>query len=102
MKRALGAAAIMVAALALAACSSISSGFITEKHYEPASSYTTMYCASYNSKGGCVFYAPMTHQVPEHWVFELRNGDDTGSVDVDPNTYESYDVGDAYSSPKEN
>lgn len=92
-------AVIVATALLLVGCSSISSGYITAKNYEPAYSYMTQQCAAYNAKGVCTVWMPVTHYVDEKFRFDLRNDNkDTGWVYVSRTTYDQYQVGDYYGS----
>ncbi len=95
MKRKL--AVIVAAALMLVGCSSISSGTITAKAYEPAYSYMTQQCVSYNAKSQCSVWMPVTHYVDEKFRFDIRNDNkDTGWVYVHKSEYEKYEIGDYY------
>lgn len=93
MKRKL--VAVGAAVLLLAGCSSISSGYVTKKEYEPAYTYSTMQCVAFN-KYGCSAYMPMIHYVPEHFRFDLKNKDKTGWVYVSHETFDAVNVGDVY------
>lgn len=81
---------------ALVGCSAIDSGTITGKAYEPASSWTQMTCAGYNSNGTCFSYVPITYNDPEHWRFDIKKDDDTGWVYVSETTYNEYEIGDYF------
>jgi uncharacterized protein YceK len=93
MKRKLAVA--LAAVLLLAGCSSISSGYVTKKEYEPYNTYSTMLCAAFKKYGFSV-YIPMLHYVPEHWRLDLKNHDQTGWVYVDEQTFNAVQVGDVY------
>jgi hypothetical protein len=88
------------AALVLSGCSSIHAGKITNKHYEPPSTWVTMDCKMYrtDSKGvmTCAYYGPTTHYSGPDWRFDLQDGEKTGWVHVDETTYNQYAVGDWY------
>jgi uncharacterized protein YceK len=97
--------AAVLAVLVLSGCSPISSGYITEKTYEPAYTYITYDCKSYYQDDDgiryCRYYGPTTHYVPDRWQFDLiqyRDGEDpvTGWVPVDGTVYDQYEVGDWY------
>lgn len=90
-------AVIVTAALLLVGCSSISSGYITAKKYQPAYTYTTQQCASYNAKGVCTVWMPMTHHVDEKFKFDIRNDNqENGWVYVSQGEYDHYQIGDYY------
>lgn len=78
----------------------VSSGKIVEKHHEDATRSSMMFCAP---KRGCF---PMSHYVPEHWVFILedcRKSSGTcrkGEVEVNKEVYNGFEVGDQYPSPE--
>lgn len=83
----------LVATVTLSGCDSeVDSGMVVGKHHDSA--YSTLYCASYNPKGGCVVWAPQYH--PERWYLNLRSGDKTGYADVDQITFNRYNPGDPY------
>ena len=85
--------------LLLSACSSISSGYVTSKEYHASYTYMTMQCSYYNSKGLCQSWIYLQHVMPEEWVLNLKDGDKTGWANVDPSTYEKYEVGDYFGRP---
>jgi hypothetical protein len=96
VRRLIGTVAIGIMLLAATACSSIESGRVTGKNYEPAYSYITMQCMSYNKDGICTMNMPMTHWVAEAWYLDLDNGEDTGTVSVNEAEYNKYSVGQQY------
>ena len=85
--RALAILAVPVA-LVMAACSAPEAGTVVSKRYEPASEWTSSYCAVYTPKGMCSAWLPQTHHEPEHWVLVLRAGDDEGDRAVYREAYE--------------
>ena len=87
--------AIAIFILMLSGCSSISSGYITKKTYEPSYTYSVMVCSVY-IKSQCAAYTPIIETEPEHWKFDLKNGDKIGWVYVDKDVYDDMNVGDVY------
>lgn len=85
----------------LAACSSVTSGIVTGKEHVPENSYT---CETgsipINAGNGVTVTIPIygTCTDPECWQIDLRNGDDTGSVCTDENTWNNLYVGQNWSS----
>lgn len=91
----------LLLALTLSACG-ISSGYVTQKAYDPESTYTYMACAVYDTKtGGCAVWMPEEGVTPECWRLELRNADKTGSVCVDQTTWDRITVGEHYTDPSD-
>mgnify|MGYP000869534679 CR=1 FL=1 len=92
--------AVAAAVGALAGCSAISSGTITDKHYRAAyqSSYWTTHCMSYDSEHNCTMSIPVEQKQhhPDRWTFDLRAGDKDGWVEVSQATYDMYKIGDYY------
>ena len=82
--------------LLIAACTGISTGYVTGKTHTEQYSYVQMICAGFNSKGVCTVWVPHTVVVPEKWRLELKNGDDAGWVYVSEATYEAIEVGDMF------
>ncbi|WP_439377865.1 hypothetical protein [Amycolatopsis lexingtonensis] len=80
----------------ISACSSISSGTVTGKEYEPESTWFSQDCMSYDTKMNCRFYMPTAHTDPECWRLDLVQGEDDGSVCVSKQDYNSYGAGDFY------
>lgn len=73
----------------------VTSGKIVEKHHEDATRSSMMFCAP---KRGCF---PMSHNVPERWVFVLEDCSKScrkGEVDVNKEVYNGLEVGDQYPS----
>jgi uncharacterized protein YceK len=95
MRRVL-AVAVLVGALALAGCSAISSGTITEKHHRDGYYYTTQVCSAYDKNGACTVYVPIQNWQPPAWWFDIRYQDTEGFVYVSEDAYERYEVGDFY------
>lgn len=94
MKRA-GVAIAAALTLALAACSPIDRGTITEKVVEPESTIITQQCVAYRD-GVCTTWIPQVIHDDEDYRFDLRNEDETGYVYVDRDTFDQYDEGDFY------
>lgn len=105
--------AVGALALMLAGCSSISSGYITDKTYtEPWTQQITQ-CwygmdypgmPNYLSKGSpypCIPSGYRTVDHPASWEFSLKEEDETGWADVSEDTYNSYEVGDYFQNPKD-
>jgi len=88
--------ATLALCLALAGCSSVSSGVITDKHYKEGYYYTTTMCSVWDANGACVVYVPIQHYSPPSWRFDLRQYEETGWVYVSEGTYNSYEIGDLY------
>lgn len=95
MRRILPVVGVILAASVLTACSSISSGTITSKRYEPGYYYTTEVCTSYG-KYGCQMYVPMQEYQPAEYRLNLEQAGKTGWVDVDQSTYDRARVGSLY------
>lgn len=107
-RRPLVALAAAAAALALAACSSVTHGTITSKQYKPEQQWTyeqpiysqrcttsgygsrtSTSCSSYISS-----WIPIPETDPECWQLNLRNGSgDTGSVCVSEQAWNGARVG---------
>lgn len=98
MKKILGITSLL-GVLLLAACSSISAGYITSKEHHDSYMYMTMSCAAYSSKGICTSWIQIWHTMPERWVLNLQDNGKDGWVDVDPSTYDKYEVGDYFGRP---
>lgn len=96
MKKILVAVTVAAAVVILAGCSAISAGTVTGKNYEPAYSYTTMQCYSYDKNMNCTVQMPVQQHVSEKWRFNLDDGRDTGWVYVDETTYHEFEIGDSY------
>lgn len=91
--RKLGVLALGIIVLALAGCSTLSSGIITNKAYSPGYWYTTTTCQLVGKNTVCTphqAYWPPSHR------FDLRDGDKEGFIYVDEFTYHEYEVGDYY------
>lgn len=78
-------------ALFLAGCSSISSGTVTGKTYEPGFFLTTTVCS-----GQPVICTPILSWIPECYRLDLDDGKDTGDVCVSEEDYAAYRAGDHY------
>ncbi|KQO98305.1 hypothetical protein [Leifsonia sp. Leaf264] len=97
MKKILTVVASALAVAALAACSPISSGTITGKHYEPAYTYVSTTCAAYDSKGNCSVTMPLTNYVDDEYRLDITRGGKDGWVIVSEHTYDGARVGDYFS-----
>ena len=94
MKKKLAAlAALMLAAALISGCSPISTGTITKKSADAGYFYTSTTC---HTSGKTTYCVPSTYWVPPKWTFDLRNGEKTGWVDVDEDTFNAYEVGEVY------
>lgn len=91
---------VIVAALALAGCSAIDAGYITEKEYSPSYVYYVNQCFAYNKDGLCTMNIPQPRTHPESWRFDLKNGEEEGWIYVSESTFDAYEVGDWVSSSK--
>lgn len=81
------------ASAALVACSAIGAGTITAKVHEPANTYVTTSCVIVGKVPVCT---PHTIIDDEDWRLDLREGDETGYVYVDAETFDAVEVGDYY------
>lgn len=91
-------AQVLLAGLVFAAvaCSGPESGQVVSKRYEPAHDWWSLYCAAYQTNGGCAVQVPQQHHEPEQWVLVLRAGDDEGDRPVYRQAYEQCGAGDMY------
>lgn len=96
-KSVLAVAGAAIVALALTACSPISSGTVTGKEFHPSHNETITTC---HLIGKVTICTPMTHRVDDKWQLDLTKGDKTGWVDVDKSTYDRTSVGDYFGSHK--
>lgn len=81
----------------LVGCASqINSGYITQKHWSPSYTYFTQQCVAYNQDMACISWIQIPHTMPESYKFDIKSGEKTGWVYVDPVTYGQYEVGDHY------
>jgi hypothetical protein len=107
VKNLVRAGVVIMAILALAACSKISSGWITEKQYTEGYYTTTQVCVSYDPDDfHCTLYVPQTTYHPPTWRFDLVANDEHGDpqegwVYVTEETYDQYAVGGYYQDPEE-
>lgn len=100
MRRLLAFHAI-IAAGALAACASVTSGTVVAKQHTAASEYTyyVNQCYAYDKNMMCTMSIPMpqTENEPECYELALSNAGKTGSVCVDQATWGRTSVGDQFS-----
>jgi hypothetical protein len=90
-------AGLVAAGLLLSACSGITSGTITAKHYEAAHDVPVMYCVIYDSKMNCRMWSWRTDHYDEEWTFDLGNEKgETGEVSVRHDIWDRYKIGDKY------
>jgi uncharacterized protein YceK len=90
-------AVIVSAALLLVGCSSITSGVIVKKNHYDAYDYPVQYCAMYDTKTfACRMWMTRIDHVNEHWSFDIRDGKNTGWVDVSSSEFNQYKLGDYY------
>ncbi|WP_158881933.1 hypothetical protein [Amycolatopsis anabasis] len=80
----------------VAGCSSVTSGTVTGKEYEPETTVLVPTCTIYDSKGMCVIWTPLPFTDPECWRLDLDDGKATGSVCVSRQDYDRYKKGDRY------
>ena len=96
--------------LALAGCSAISAGTISQKHYEEPYDSTSMQCSIWvpgtkNMPMHCGFYAPVTQHHAAQYRFDLSANNDDGEtqhgwVSVSADDYETHKVGDWFGEKK--
>jgi hypothetical protein len=89
-------AAVPVAALLAGCGSGLNHGTITGKQYDPSYTYWTSMCASYSKYGACRISVPVPETEPAEWVLDLRDGKQSGTVDVDEQTWDSARTGQKY------
>ena len=94
-KAVVGMITAFAAMLLLAGCSPISEGYITKKEFTPAHSSTWTWC---HMVGKITMCQPMTTYYDDEWTFDIKKGKETGFVDVNKQEYNSYSIGDYYSS----
>lgn len=89
------------------ACSSINSGIVVDKQYEPAYTYMQPICSSYNSSGQCNVWTHIPHHVDQQWTItfegltEPKDGEEQKNkkrtVEVSEQFYETVLLGDEVS-----
>jgi hypothetical protein len=77
--------------LALAGCSGIKAGVITEKKYEESREYTVPLCTQ---SGKVLICIPQHRTDDEDWYVGIVQGEDSNWISVTQETYDSYEVGD--------
>jgi hypothetical protein len=91
----------IIAAGALTACATITSGVVVAKDYKAAYTYTyyVNQCYSYDASMNCTLNIPTPQNEPEPECYELalKNANKTGSVCVDQATWKNTNVGDHFS-----
>lgn len=96
--RAAGLAVALVgcgAALVLSGCGSgLNHGVITGKNYEAAWTTTQTQCYAYSTSGACTVSVPVPVTFPAEYELDLKDGSQTGAVDVDEGTWDAARVGD--------
>lgn len=90
MTKALAALALL---LVLTGCSPISRGTVTDKDYAPGHYITTLICLPAGKTTVC---HPQLSWIPDNWTLSIREGKESGWVDVSQSTYDDYKVGDYY------
>lgn len=94
MKKIIAAAALAAAAPLVTACGSgLSHGTITGKTYSAPWTYWSSRCVSYTKYGTCRVSIPVPVDYPAEYVLDLKDGKQTGSVDVDQATWDSARAG---------
>lgn len=93
MRKWLGIIGLAIVALVVAGCSSISSGIITNKVYNPGYWYTTTTCQLIGKTTICT---PHTNYMPETYRFDITDSGKNGFVYVNGAAYNEYEVGDYY------
>jgi hypothetical protein len=91
MRRAAAAAAL---ALAVTACGSgLSHGTVTGKSYQAPWTFWTSQCVSYTKYGACRIRIPIPVDEPAEYTLDLKDGKQTGSVDVDQQSWDAARTG---------
>ena len=91
---------LVAAGVLLGACGSdVTAGEVRDKYIDPESTYFIWQCMSYDSKGYCTWNMMVPHTDDEDHVVTIVNCQDydecrTAQFEVDPDTYNSLDVGD--------
>lgn len=93
MARRVFAALAAVLVLALVGCSPISAGTVTRKKFTPSHVISTVICIP---SGKVTICHPQFIPVPDEWTLSIREGDQSGWVDVDEATFDRYEVGDYF------
>lgn len=94
MKHAILAAAALAAVPLLASCGSgLNHGIITGKSYDPPWTYYQHTCVYYNKYGVCMGYSTIPVYYPADYQLQLKDGQQTGSVEVDQATWDAAKVG---------
>lgn len=87
--------ALAVIATLTGCASHLDHGMIIGKQYNPQSTYVIMSCILY-TKYGCSGYIPIPITDPQSWQLNMKDGDKTGSTEVDQQTYDRVKVGQKY------
>jgi hypothetical protein len=88
------AAGAALTALVLAGCGSgLDHGVITGKSYDPPWTYWMHTCVSYSKYGACQVSILVPVDEPAEYALSLKDGKQTGSVDVDEATWDAVRVG---------
>lgn len=96
-----------VTSITVVACSSINSGIVVDKQYEPSYTYMQPICSSYNSSGQCNVWTHIPQHVDEQWTItfegltEAKDGEEqknkNRTVEVSEQFYETVLLGDEVS-----
>lgn len=94
----IAAAAVALAAVPLlAACGSgLSHGTVTGKSYDAPWTYYNNECMSYGKYGNCTFSITVPVYYPADYELQLKDGKQTGSVEVDEGTWDTARVGEQW------
>lgn len=89
------------------ACSSINSGVVVDKQYDPAYTYMQPICSAYNSSGQCSVWSHIPQHVEEQWTItfegltEPKDGEEQKNkkrtIEVSEQFYETVLLGDEVS-----
>lgn len=96
--KALGA--LLGSVLLLTGCSQLTSGTIVQKEYEPGHYYSEQRCSQVLPGKGVVTCRQTEQYAEDVWRFRLREDDREGTVDVTPEIFDSYEVGDYFKEEK--
>ena len=96
------AAAVLVLALLLAGCGWKGQGTVVEKLHSEPYTYTTTYCAAYDTKSNCTVWAPQVHYVPEVWGYRVRDLEgEEHDVETTYEDWAAHKVGDHFDNREE-
>lgn len=93
MKRILAVAALAAVPLLAACGSGMNHGTVTGKQVNPGYTYYIHECVSYTKYGSCRISIPMPQYMPTEYVLDLKDGQQTGTVDVDQASWDAATIG---------